>query len=636
MIFGELIPKNVAVAHPPATARAVAGMQLLFSWLMTWPIRLTNGAANWILRKLGVEPAEELRSARSAQELVSLVRSSARSGSLDPATAALLDRSLQFGELTAEELMTPRSKIVALQVDNTVADLVEAATESGFSRFPVVDGDLDETVGIVHVKQVFAVPPAERDVTLVTAVARPVAKVPSTLDGDALMGQIRANELQTAMVVDEYGGTAGMVTVEDLIEEIVGDVRDEHDDASQDVVAVDSGWRVAGLLRIDEVAAATGYHAPEGEYETIGGLVLEQLGRIPVIGDEVQLSGYEHDGVPTQLRVAGQGLADGRPPHRPARTDPTARSRRFRRTARSLMRDLLELLATILLIGANAFFVAAEFSLISARRDRLEGLAEQGRSSAITVIRAGEQLPLMFAGAQLGVTVSSILLGRIGEPAVADLLRRPFDLLGRSPALLHTASFLVALAIVVTLHVLLGEIVPKNIAIAGPERAAMLLIPAYLVYARGVRPVVNFYSRCNNVILRTLRVRARDELDVTVSTVELSEMIAESVSKGLLDREEHTRLTRALQIRNRTVADVAVPVARHPDRPGRRGGLRPDSRRHRKGFGHNGLLAVSGGRPPTAASSATCTSKTCCRWGATRRPSSTWPESGRCPAFRSR
>ena len=232
MIFGELVPKNLAVARPLQTARAVAGLQLLFSWLMTWPIRLTNGVANWVLRKLGIEPAQELRSARSAQELVSLVRNSARSGSLDPATAALLDRSLQFGDLTAEELMTPRSKIVALQVDNTVADLVEAAAESGFSRFPVVDGDLDETVGIVHVKQVFGVPAAERELTLVTAVAQPVAKVPSTLDGDALMGQIRANDLQTAMVVDEYGGTAGMVTVEDLIEEIVGDVRDEHDDAS--------------------------------------------------------------------------------------------------------------------------------------------------------------------------------------------------------------------------------------------------------------------------------------------------------------------------------------------------------------------------------------------------------------------
>jgi CBS domain containing-hemolysin-like protein len=301
MVFGELVPKNLAVARPLPTARAVAGPQLLFSFVMTFAIRLTNGAANRILRKLGIEPAQELRSARSPQELVSLVRSSARSGSLDSATAALLDRSLQFGTLTAEELMTPRSKIVALQTDNTVADLVATATESGFSRFPIVEGDLDETVGIVHVKQVFQVPPAEREYTLLAAVAQPVAVVPSTLDGDALMGDIRANGLQTAMVVDEYGGIAGMVTVEDLIEEIVGDVRDEHDDTTPDVTASANGWRVSGLLRIDEVAAATGYHAPEGEYETIGGLVLEQLGRIPVSGDTVQLSGIEPDGISNGL-----------------------------------------------------------------------------------------------------------------------------------------------------------------------------------------------------------------------------------------------------------------------------------------------------------------------------------------------
>jgi CBS domain containing-hemolysin-like protein len=226
-----------------------------------------------------------------------------------------------------------------------------------------------------------------------------------------------------------------------------------------------------------------------------------------------------------------------------------------------MMGDVLELLATILLVGTNAFFVAAEFSLISARRDRLEALAEQGRSSAVTALRAGEQLPLMFAGAQLGITVASLMLGRLGEPAVADLLQRPFDLVGVSPTVLHTVSLVVALAIVVTLHVLLGEMVPKNIAIAGPEKVAMLLIPAYLAYVRAVRPILTFYNWCTGVTLRVLRVQPRDELEVAVSTVELSEMIAESVSEGLLDPEEHTRLTRALQIRNRRVADVAVPVA---------------------------------------------------------------------------
>jgi CBS domain containing-hemolysin-like protein len=298
MVFGELVPKYLAVARPLRTARAVVGPQVVFSALFTPAIRLTNGAANWIVRKLGIEPAEELRSARSPQELLSLVQTSARRGALDPATASLVRRSLQFGALTAEELMTPRSKIVALQTDDTIADLVAAAAESGFSRFPVIDGDLDETVGIVHVKQVFDVPPADRSQTLVTTVAKPVTVVPSTLDGDAVMAQIRADSLQTALVVDEYGGSAGMVTVEDLIEEIVGDVRDEHDDATPDVVASGDGWRVSGLLRIDEVASATGYRAPEGPYETIGGLVLRELGHIPGAGETVEVPVLDPDGLP--------------------------------------------------------------------------------------------------------------------------------------------------------------------------------------------------------------------------------------------------------------------------------------------------------------------------------------------------
>lgn len=140
--------------------------------------------------------------------------------------------------------------------------------------------------------------PGDRAHTLLTTVAEPVAVVPSTLDGDAVMAQVRASALQTAMVVDEYGGTAGMVTLEDLIEEIVGDVRDEHDDATPDVVAAGNGWRVSGLLRIDEVASATGYRAPDGPYETIGGLVLRELGHIPVAGETVELTALDQDGLP--------------------------------------------------------------------------------------------------------------------------------------------------------------------------------------------------------------------------------------------------------------------------------------------------------------------------------------------------
>lgn len=557
MVFGELVPKYLAVARPLRTARSVVAGQVLFSLLLTPAIRLTNGAANWIVRRLGIEPAEELRSARTPQELVSLVRSSARSGALDDATAWLMRRSLQFGALTAEELMTPRSKIVALQTDDTIADLVAAAAASGFSRFPVVEGDLDATVGIVHVKQVFEVPPGDRAHTLLTTVAEPVAVVPSTLDGDAVMAQVRASALQTAMVVDEYGGTAGMVTLEDLIEEIVGDVRDEHDDATPDVVAAGNGWRVSGLLRIDEVASATGYRAPDGPYETIGGLVLRELGHIPVAGETVELTALDQDGLPddsmrwlaTVIQMDGRRIDF-------VGVDQNGRPCRPRVGAGPLMDVLSAVLLALLLIGANAFFVGAEFALISARRDRLEALAEQGKATAVTVIRAGEQLPAMLTGAQLGVTVSSILLGRVGEPAVVKLLQLSFGLSGVPPALLHTLS----LAIVVALHVLLGEMVPKNIALAGPERTAMLLVPPYLVYVRLARPFIAFYNNCANAILRLVGVQPKDELDIAVSTAELSEMIAESLSEGLLDHEEHTRLTRALRIRTRLVADVAVPL----------------------------------------------------------------------------
>jgi CBS domain containing-hemolysin-like protein len=239
------------------------------------------------------------------------------------------------------------------------------------------------------------------------------------------------------------------------------------------------------------------------------------------------------------------------------------------------MGDFLSVILTVVLLAANAFFVGAEFALISARRDRLEALAEQGKRSAVTVIRAGENLPLMLAGAQLGITVCSILLGRVGEPAVAHLLERPFHLLGIPDTVLHTVSFLIAITIVVVLHVLLGEMVPKNIAIAGPESAAMLLVPPYLLWVRAARPVIAVYDWCARMILRAFKVEAKTELENTVSTVELSQMIAESLSEGLLDPEEHNRLSRALRIRNRVVGDVAVALSEVHAVPVAEGGSGP-------------------------------------------------------------
>ena len=289
MVFGELVPKNLAIAHPLGTARATAGLQAAFSLIFRWAIRGLNGSANWVVRRLGIEPAEELRSARSPQELGSLVRVSAESGALDERTALLVDRSLRFGGRTAEDLMTPRVTIECLDQHDTVLDLIDMSARTGYSRFPVIDGDLDATIGVVHVKHAFTVPGPRRADTPLHELARTVPVVPSTLDGDEVMERVRSDGMQVALVVDEYGGTAGIVTMEDLVEEILGDVRDEHDEPQPDAQRLDTGWSCSGLLRTDEIARITGYHAPDGDYETLGGLILTELGRIPETGDEILL-----------------------------------------------------------------------------------------------------------------------------------------------------------------------------------------------------------------------------------------------------------------------------------------------------------------------------------------------------------
>ncbi|RJQ78224.1 HlyC/CorC family transporter [Pseudonocardiaceae bacterium YIM PH 21723] len=294
MVLGELVPKNLAIAAPLQTARAVAGFQSVFSTTFRWLIHLLNSSANIIVRRMGIEPADELQSARSPQELSSLVRSSAERGTLDQGTATLLDRSLRFTERTAEDLMTPRVKVEALKQENTVLDLIDVAVRTGFSRFPVYDRDLDEISGMVHVKQSFGVPKDERGRTTVGSLARPVPRVPETLEAEPLLRRLRETGLQVALVIDEYGGTAGLVTMEDLVEEIVGDVRDEHDRYEAATVRPlgRNSWMVSGLLRFDEVFDATGFRMPDGDYETLAGLVLARLGKIPAVGDETRVDGW--------------------------------------------------------------------------------------------------------------------------------------------------------------------------------------------------------------------------------------------------------------------------------------------------------------------------------------------------------
>ncbi|MGH3773053.1 MAG: hemolysin family protein [Pseudonocardiaceae bacterium] len=219
------------------------------------------------------------------------------------------------------------------------------------------------------------------------------------------------------------------------------------------------------------------------------------------------------------------------------------------------------LLVAVVLLAGNAFFVGAEFALISARRDRLEAMAKRGVQRAGTVIQAGERLPLMLAAAQLGITVSSLGLGSLGEPALAEQLEWLISPLRIPDAVLHTAALVISLGIVTVAHILLGEMVPKNIAIAGPERTALWMVPPLVLFMRATRPVIALFSRAARLVLRLFGVQPRDELSSAYSPDELANLIADSSRAGLLDSHEHRRLTQTLATRTRTVADVLIPLS---------------------------------------------------------------------------
>jgi CBS domain containing-hemolysin-like protein len=294
MVLGELVPKNLAIARPLGTAQLIAMPMRVFALVAGPLVTLLNGSANALLRRVGVEPKEELSSARTPQELASLVRRSAEAGTLDAGTARLLTRSLGFGERTAEDVMTPRLRCVVVQREDSAADVVRLARTTGHSRFPVVDDGLDDVVGVVHIKRAVAVPLERRAEVPAAALMSEPLMVPETVRLDPLLGQLREQGLQLAVVVDEYGGTSGVVTLEDVVEEIVGEVADEHDRGRTAGRRLSDGsWVVPGLWRPDEVRDRIGAPVPDdGAYETVGGFVMAAVGRVPDVGDVVTVAGW--------------------------------------------------------------------------------------------------------------------------------------------------------------------------------------------------------------------------------------------------------------------------------------------------------------------------------------------------------
>ncbi|MFO7689076.1 MAG: hemolysin family protein [Cryobacterium sp.] len=305
MIVGELVPKNFALALPIATAKLVVPFQSGFTAVFKPAVLLLNGSANGILRSVGIEPKEELSGARTAEELSSLVRRSASAGLLEKDTATLLNRTLLFSGHTASDVMTPRPRVASLQRTDSAQDVIDLTRSTGHSRFPVIDESVDDVVGIVHVKQAMAVPRTRRADVPVSALQTDPLRVPETMNLDTLLSELRGRGYQMAIIVDEYGGTAGVATLEDLVEELVGEVADEHDRARAGVVRSPLSIAFPGLFRPDELLERTGLSVPDdGPYETVAGLVMSRLGRLPVVGDAVALE----DGVLTVERLDGRRI----------------------------------------------------------------------------------------------------------------------------------------------------------------------------------------------------------------------------------------------------------------------------------------------------------------------------------------
>ncbi|MFJ4829044.1 hemolysin family protein [Streptomyces sp. NPDC088747] len=313
MVVGELVPKNWAISSPVAVAKRVATPQRWFSAAFRPFITHLNNTANRVVRLFGLEPAEELASARGPQELVALARHSAKQGALEADTAELFVRTLNLADLTAENVMTPRVQVIALEAQATCEDVANATRATGLSRFPVHRGGLDSVVGVVHIKDVLAVPAERRARTVVSQIMREPLFVPGSLTVDRLLDRLSGKRTM-AVVIDEYGGTAGVATLEDIVEEVVGEVRDEHDPHELSDLAPagtdDDGralYSADGSVRTDQLARV-GLRVPDGPYETLAGLVATELGRIPAVGDSVEVAGWRLDVVDASGRRAARLL----------------------------------------------------------------------------------------------------------------------------------------------------------------------------------------------------------------------------------------------------------------------------------------------------------------------------------------
>jgi CBS domain containing-hemolysin-like protein len=302
MVLGELAPKNLAIARAEALALRLSRSTLVYLTVAGPLIHLFDATSNRILRRVGIEPVEELPQGATAQDLDRIIARSYDQGLLDEDTMRLLDRGLDFRGRIAGEVMTPRVDVITVHQDDPLTRVVELL-DTGHSRFPVIADSVDEVVGVIAIGDVVEVEPADRHHVTAGSLADPPVVVPFTLALPAVLQQLRTAHRQLAIVVDEFGGFAGVVSLEDIAEELVGEIRDEDDLPEAEVMRnPDGSWVLPARWRIDQVVEATGIRLPEDEdYDTVSGLVMAQLGRIAQVQDEVIVGlrqRFDHAGRP--------------------------------------------------------------------------------------------------------------------------------------------------------------------------------------------------------------------------------------------------------------------------------------------------------------------------------------------------
>ena len=294
MVIGEMAPKNIAIATPERLALWLGLPWRAYMTVFRPLVFVLNSVANLILRIFGVEPRDELETVHTAEDLATVIAAGRQEGVIEEFASKLLAGAILFSERAAAEVMVPRPDIVALPITASPADLERVVTDEGFSRIPIYKDDIDDIVGFVHAKDLLSIADDKYNEPIDPELIRPLLVAPESAPVRPLLAEMQQTGRHLALIIDEHGGAAGLLSLEDIVEELVGEIRDEYDEGEAAIRRIgEADWfYVPGSARTDQLRSQVGIKLPDGEYETVGGFVMDRLGRIPRRGDRLEFEGW--------------------------------------------------------------------------------------------------------------------------------------------------------------------------------------------------------------------------------------------------------------------------------------------------------------------------------------------------------